>query len=139
MDVAEKKVLVVGAARSGIASARFLHEHGAIVALNDQKPLDDWSVEAIELGAAGIGLVPGEIPGWLLDQVDLVVVSPGVPTKSIPLRYADRAGAEVIGEIELAARYLRGRIVGITGTNGKTTTTTLIGRLLADGGLRVQV
>src|SRR5262249_19060592 len=87
----------------------------------------------------GIGLVPGEVPTWLLDQVDLVVLSPGVPTNSIPLRYAERAGGEVIGEIELAGRYLKGRVIAITGSNGKTTTTSLIGEVLRDAGLTVQV
>ena len=79
-------------------------------------------------------LVPGEVPSWLLDNIDLVVVSPGVPSKIIPLRYAERAGAEVIGEVELASRFLKGRMVAITGTNGKTTTTALIGELLKDAG-----
>jgi UDP-N-acetylmuramoylalanine--D-glutamate ligase len=139
MEVAGKKVLIVGAARSGIASARFLKKRGAIVALNDQKPLEEWSAEALALRDEGIGLIPGDPQPWLIDQIQLVIVSPGVPTKSISLRYADRAGAEVIGEIELASRYLKDRIVGITGTNGKTTTTTLIGELLKDAGLPVQV
>src|SRR5205809_732826 len=94
-DVTGKKVLVVGAARSGIASARFLAARGAVVALNDRKPLENWNAEALALKDEGVGLVPGDVPGWLLDQIELVVVSPGVPTKSIPLRYADRAGAEV--------------------------------------------
>jgi UDP-N-acetylmuramoylalanine--D-glutamate ligase len=74
-----------------------------------------------------------------LDQIELVIVSPGVPTKSIPIRYAERAGAEVIGEIELASRFLKGRVVAITGTNGKTTTTTLVGELLKNAGLPTQV
>jgi UDP-N-acetylmuramoylalanine--D-glutamate ligase len=139
MEVAGKKVLVIGAARSGIASAQFLAGRGAIVALNDRKPIEEWSEEALALHHEDVGLVPGEIPSWLLDQVELVIVSPGVPTNSIPLRYADRAGAEVIGEIELAARYVKGRVVAITGSNGKTTTTALIGELLKDGGLPVQV
>ena len=139
MDVAGKKVLVVGAARSGIASAAFLTGEGAKVALTDQKPLEKWSKAALGLQEQGVGLVPGEVPSWLLDQVELVVVSPGVPTNSIPLRYAERAGAEVIGEIELASRYLKGRIVAITGSNGKTTTTSLVGELLRDAGLTVQV
>jgi UDP-N-acetylmuramoylalanine--D-glutamate ligase len=134
-----KKVLIIGAARSGIAAARFLVDQGAIVALNDQKPLDKWSAEALALREAGVGLLPGEPPSWLLDQLDLVVVSPGVPATIIPIRYAERAGAEVIGEVELAARYLKGRIVAITGSNGKTTTTSLIGELLANAGLTVQV
>src|SRR6266700_739321 len=139
MEVAGKKVLVVGAARSGIASASFLARRGAIVALNDSKPIEEWSEEALALHDEDVGLLDGEVPGWLLDQADLVVVSPGVPTKSILLRYAERAGAEVIGEIELASRYLKGRVVAITGTNGKTTTTTLIGELLKDAALPVQV
>ncbi|HSS20097.1 MAG TPA: UDP-N-acetylmuramoyl-L-alanine--D-glutamate ligase [Pyrinomonadaceae bacterium] len=135
MDVAGKKVLVIGAARSGIACAKFLAAHGAIVALNDAQPLEKWSADALALKTEGVGCFAGELPGWLLDQLDLVVVSPGVPAKAIPLRYAERAGAEVIGEVELASRYLQGRLVAITGSNGKTTTTSLIGKLLADAGL----
>ncbi|HEY8411263.1 MAG TPA: UDP-N-acetylmuramoyl-L-alanine--D-glutamate ligase, partial [Pyrinomonadaceae bacterium] len=131
--------MIIGAARSGIAAAKFLVERGAIVALNDQKPLEKWSAEALALKEVGVGLLPGEPPSWLLDQLDLVVVSPGVPATIIPIRYAERAGAEVIGEVELAARYLKGRIVAITGSNGKTTTTSLIGELLANAGLTVQV
>ena len=139
MKVAGKKVLIIGAARSGIACAKFLAARGATVALNDQKPFENWSSEARALKDEGIGCFSGELPGWLLDTIELVVVSPGVPSKSIPIRYADRAGAEVIGEVELASRYLKGRIVGITGSNGKTTTTALIGQLLKDAGLTVQV
>jgi UDP-N-acetylmuramoylalanine--D-glutamate ligase len=115
LKVAGKKVLIIGAARSGIGCARFLAARGATVALNDQKPIEKWSSEAQALKAEGIGCISGDVPGWLLDNIELVVVSPGVPTKSIPIRYAERAGAEVIGEVELAARYLKGRIVGITG------------------------
>src|SRR5215475_661715 len=139
MEVAGRKALVIGAARSGIASARFLTQHGAAVALNDRKPLSEWSPAALALKTEGVGLVEGDPPSWLLDQLDLVVVSPGVPAKAIPLRYADRRGAEVIGEVELASRFLRGRIVAITGTNGKTTTTSLIGQMLKDAGMNVQV
>src|SRR2546422_6844187 len=139
MKLAGRKALVIGAARSGIASARFLAQRGAIVALNDRKPLTEWLPEALALKTEGVGQVAGDPPSWLLDQIDLVVVSPGVPTKSILIRYADRRGAEVIGEIELASRFLRGRIVAITGTNGKTTTTSLIGEMLKDAGLQVQV
>jgi len=139
MNVAGKKVLVVGAARSGIACAKFLAARGAIVALNDAKAFEKWSAEAQVLKSEGIGCLAGEPPSWLLDQMELLVVSPGVPTKAIPIRYAERAGAEVIGEIELASRFLRGRIVGITGSNGKTTTTQLTGELLKDAGLPTQV
>jgi len=139
MEVTGRKVLVVGAARSGIAAAKFLVDRGAVVALHDQKPLENWSKDALALKESGVGLVPGDIPTWLLDQLDLVVVSPGVPATIIPIRYAERAGAEVIGEVELASRFLKGRIVAITGSNGKTTTTSLIGELLRNGGLKVQV
>ena len=139
MELAGRKVLVIGAARSGIASARFLAQRGATVALNDRKPLSEWPQGALDLKTEGVGLIEGDPPSWLLDQIDLLIVSPGVPTKAIPIRYAARRGVEVIGEIELASRFLLGRIVAITGTNGKTTTTTLIGQMLKDGGLKVQV
>lgn len=139
MELTGQKVLVWGAARSGVASSRFLVERGAIVALHDRKPLEEWPREARDLKALGVGLVAGELPSWLLDQISVLVLSPGVPRTAIPARYADRAGAEVIGEVELAARFMRGRIVAITGSNGKTTTTSLIGRLLADGGIPTQV
>ena len=139
MNVNGKKVLVMGAARSGIACAKFLTARGATVALNDSQPFEKWSAAARALKSEGVGVLPGEVPGWLLDNLDLVVISPGVPTKAIPLRYAERAGAEVIGEVELASRYLKGRIVAITGSNGKTTTTSLVAKLLADAGLPTQV
>lgn len=139
MDLAGKKVLIIGAARSGIAAAKFLQQRGAVVALNDQKALEQWSPEAQSLRDSGVGLIAGEVPSWLLDQLDLVVVSPGVPANIIPIRYAERAGAEVIGEVELAFRYLKGKVLAITGSNGKTTTTSLIGELLRDAGFTVQV
>ena len=139
MNVAGKKVLVMGAARSGIACGRFLAARGATVALNDAKAIERWSAEALALKNEGVGILPGEVPSWLLDQIDLVVISPGVPATAIPIRYAERAGAEVIGEVELASRYLKGRIVAITGSNGKTTTTSLVGQLLIDAGIQTQV
>jgi UDP-N-acetylmuramoylalanine--D-glutamate ligase len=140
MELDGKKVLVIGAGRSGVAASRFLSARGALVVLNDRKGFIDWPNDALALKGEGVvKLLAGDVPSWLLDQVELVVVSPGVPTKGIPVRYAERAGAEVIGEVELAWRFLRGRVVGITGTNGKTTTTTLVGELLKDAGLPVQV
>ena len=139
MELSGKKVLIIGAARSGVAAARYLAARGAIVALNDRKAIEEWTEEARGLKAEGVGLLAGDVPMWLMDQVELVVVSPGVPSKNIPVRYMERAGAEVIGEVELAARFLRGRIVAITGTNGKTTTTALVAELLRGAGLPVQV
>src|SRR5688572_4694746 len=99
MEVAGKKVLVLGAARSGTAAAKFLATRGAVVALSDQKPFEKWTPEAVTLRNEGIACLAGDVPGWLLDQIELVIVSPGVPSDTIPVRYAERAGAEVIGEI----------------------------------------
>lgn len=135
-----RKSLVLGAGKSGIASAKFLAERGAVVALHDKKEIAKWSDEARSLKEKyNVGLIDGNLPSWLLDQIELVVISPGVPTNSIPARYVDRKDGEVIGEVELAYRFLKGRIVGITGSNGKTTTTTLIGELLKDSGIETLV
>jgi len=135
-----KKTLVLGAGKSGIASAKFVAERGGTVALHDKKPLEAWADEAKSLKEKfNIGLIDGNLPSWLLDQIDLVIISPGVPTNTIPARYVDRKDGEVIGEVELAYRFLKGGIVGITGSNGKTTTTTLIGELLRNSGIETQV
>ncbi|MFL6374243.1 MAG: UDP-N-acetylmuramoyl-L-alanine--D-glutamate ligase [Pyrinomonadaceae bacterium] len=140
METNGLKTLVLGAGKSGVASARFLSARGAVVALHDWKQLEDWSDEAKALKSeCGVGLMSGDIPSWLLDQLDLVVISPGVPTNTIPARYVDRKDGEVIGEAELAYRFMKGRIVGITGSNGKTTTTALIGELLKNAGIPTQV
>lgn len=140
MQVEGRKALVLGAGKSGIASARFLAERGAVVALHDKKPVDSWSDEARSLKQThNVGLIGGELPSWLLDQIDLVVISPGVPSNTIPARYVDRKDGEVIGEVELAYRFMKGRLVGVTGSNGKTTTTTLIGELLKNSGIETQV
>src|SRR5688572_14023553 len=136
MEVKGRKTLVLGAGKSGIASARFLAERGAVVALHDRKPVEEWSDASRSLKETHkVGLVGGDLPSWLLDQIELVVISPGVPTNTIPARYVDRKDGEVIGEVELAFRFMKGRIVGITGSNGKTTTTTLIGEILKNAGI----
>lgn len=140
MEIFGRKTLVLGAGRSGIASAKFLAERGATVALHDKKDVESWSEPARSLKETnGVGLISGQLPSWLLDQIDLVVISPGVPTNTIPARYVDRKDGEVIGEVELAFRFMKGRLIGITGSNGKTTTTTLIGELLKNGGIETQV
>lgn len=140
MRLEGRKSLVLGAGRSGVEASRFLATRGATVALHDKRAVEDWSDAARSLKERyGVGLMSGDIPSWLLDQVDLVVISPGVPTNTIPARYVDRKDGEVIGEVELAFRFMKGRFVGITGSNGKTTTTALIGELLKDAGLATQV
>ena len=140
MELQNKKTLILGAGKSGVASARFLIERGAVVALHDKKPQAEWSDEARNLKENyKIGFLDGQIPSWLLDQIELVVISPGVPTNTIPARYVDRKDGEVIGEIELASRFLKGRTIGITGSNGKTTTATLVYELLKSAGIPAQI
>ena len=140
MDISGRKTLVLGAGKSGVESARFLAERGAIVALHDRKPVEEWSEPARSLKEShNVGLMSGDLPSWLLDQIELLIISPGVPTNTIPARYIDRKDGEVIGEVEVASRFMKGRIVGITGSNGKTTTTTLIGELLKNSGIETQV
>ena len=140
MQIEGRKTLVLGAGRSGIASAKFLADRGAVVALHDRKPVEEWSDAARALKETHkVGLIGGDLPSWLLDQIDLVIISPGVPTNTIPARYVDRKDGEVIGEVELAFRFMKGRIVAITGSNGKTTTTTLVGELLKGAGIETKV
>jgi UDP-N-acetylmuramoylalanine--D-glutamate ligase len=135
----DKDVVIVGLARSGVAAARFAASRGARVTVNDAKPADRLGPEAAALASEGVRVEAGGHPESIFTSADLVVVSPGVPADSAPLEAARRAGVPVIAEVELAARYLRGRIVGITGSNGKTTTTTLAGEVLRDGGLDTAV
>lgn len=140
MEIAGRKTLVLGAGKSGIESAKFLARRGAIVALHDKREIENWTEAARSLKETdNVALISGQIPSWLLDQIDLVVISPGVPTNTIPARYVDRKDGEVIGEVELAYRFLKGRVVGITGSNGKTTTTTLIGEILKNAGITTLV
>src|SRR5687767_8611400 len=113
MELSGKKTLVLGAGKSGTASAGYLAARGAIVVLHDKKEIEEWPAAARSLKETHwVSLMSGEIPSWLLDQIDLVVISPGIPTNTIPARYVERKGGEVIGEVELAFRFLQGRIVG---------------------------
>ena len=80
-------------------------------------------------------MIEGDPPSWLLDQIDLLVVSPGVPLEQPAFDEARKAGIPIIGELELAARWVRGRVIAITGTKGKSTTTTLASRMLTEAGL----
>ncbi len=135
-DVAGRRVVVVGAARSGVAAAHLLARKGARVTLSESRPMID---DAAALQAAGVTLEVGGHQPATFDAADLVVVSPGVPTEQPMLLAAAARGAEVIGELELASRWLQGPVIAITGTKGKSTTTTLIGRMLTAAGRDVQV
>jgi UDP-N-acetylmuramoylalanine--D-glutamate ligase len=135
-SVRGKQVTVVGAARSGVAAAQLLVRRGAAVTLSD---LRGEIAEASELRATGVRLELGTNAPDTLMRSDLIVLSPGVPADQAAVAAARAAGVQVIGELELAWRWLRGRVVAITGTKGKSTTTTLTGRMLEAGGHRVLV
>jgi UDP-N-acetylmuramoylalanine--D-glutamate ligase len=139
LELNGKRVLVVGLGRSGVASALFLKSHGARVTVSDAKSEDQLREEIPALLDQGIAVETGGHGERTFQNQDLIVVSPGVPIDSLPVAQARAMGAPVIGEIELASEFLPGRIVAITGSNGKTTTTTLIGEILAKSGLKTLV
>jgi UDP-N-acetylmuramoylalanine--D-glutamate ligase len=135
-SVSGQQVLVVGAARSGVAAAHLLASRGARVTLTDRKP--HIAAEA-ELRAAGVALELGGHHAQSFESASLIVMSPGVPIDLPEVMRARACGVPIIGELELASRWLRGPIVAITGTKGKSTTTTLVGRMLEAAGRRVLV
>ncbi len=134
MEINNKRVLVVGLGKSGVASALFLKARGARVTVSDAKPEDELGEEIPILLDHGIAVETGGHGERTFRGQDLIVVSPGVAIDSPPLVQARTLGETVIGETELAAQFLPGRIVAITGSNGKTTTTTLAGEIVAAGG-----
>ncbi len=139
MDLANKRVLVVGLGKSGVASALFLQARGAKVTVSDSKPQDQLGEEIPVLLDHGIAVETGGHGERTFRGQDLIVVSPGVPVDSPSLLQARVLGEPVIGEIELASQFLPKNIVAITGSNGKTTTTTLAGEIIAAGGFSTAV
>jgi len=137
-SVSGQHVTVVGAARSGIAAALLLAQRGARVTLTDAGSDIDQSAAA-QLRDGGVSLELGQHRIETFTSAGLLVLSPGVPLDQPSVVAARQAGVPVIGEIELASRWLRGRIVAITGTKGKSTTTTLTGRMFTAGGLNAIV
>jgi UDP-N-acetylmuramoylalanine--D-glutamate ligase len=135
-DVRNRRVTVAGAARSGIAAAELLARRGANVTLSDVR---DELPEAEALRAKGIDVELGGHRVETFADADLVVLSPGVPPGQSAISAARARGVPVIGEIELASRWLLGRIIAITGTKGKSTTTALTGRILETAGFKVTV
>ena len=130
MKDTEKYVLVCGMAKSGIAAAELLHSLGAHVTLQDQKQREELPAEALALEQAGIALYTGKNPDEIACQQDFIVLSPGIPCDLPFIAAAEAAGVEVISEVELAYRYTPCPVTAITGTNGKTTTTTLTGEIM---------
>lgn len=137
MQLKGAKALVVGMKKSGMASAELLARHEAQVRATDLKPLDQLPEAAPFLDRLRIPFAV-QTPG-VFENCDLIVLSPDVPYDLPPLVEARRRGVRVVGEVELAAPFLRGNTIGITGSNGKTTTTSLTGHILRQAGVPVQV
>jgi len=139
LNVNGKRVLVVGLGKSGVASALFLQQQGAKVTVSDSKQEDQLRNEIPILLDHGITVESGGHGDRTFRQQDLIVISPGVPVDASALEPARKLGIPIIGEVELATRYLKGSLVAITGSNGKTTTTALAGDVVAAGGAKTLV
>lgn len=130
MEYNGKKALVCGMAKSGIAAAKLLQRLGAAVTLQDMKKREELSAEVLDLEKEGIRLYTGANPDDIACEQDIIVLSPGIPCDLPFIAAAEAAGVEVISEVELAYRLTPCPITAITGTNGKTTTTTLTGEIM---------
>jgi len=138
MELAGKKIVVIGMGKTGIATAAFLGGQGASVVAVDEKPSRDWG-QAFSQLTGQKWLSVGGYDVKVLDGVDMVVPSPGIPPHNDILTAAQINNIPIISEIELAYRFIRVPIIAVTGTNGKTTTTTLLGKILAHAGKKVFV
>src|SRR4051812_49331132 len=139
MDLKGKKVLVVGLGRSGLAAALFLRRQGAHVTVSDVRSAEALAKELPALLEEGIAVEAGGHGMLTFRRQDLIVVSPGVPLDTPELSQVRTFGLPVIGELELASRYLKGKTLAITGSNGKTTTTSLCGEILKAAGIPTEV
>jgi UDP-N-acetylmuramoylalanine--D-glutamate ligase len=139
MELKGKKVLVVGLGKSGLAAALFLRRHGAQVTVSDVRSAEALAKDIPALLEEGIMVEAGGHGLLTFRRQDLIVVSPGVPLDTPELVQARNFGRPIIGELELAARFLRGKTLAITGSNGKTTTTTLVGEILEAAGFNTLV
>ena len=133
MELSGKRVLVVGLGKSGLAAARFLKERGARVTVSDARPAT-LIAELPGLLEQGIMVEAGSHGLLTFRRQDLIVVSPGVPASTPELKQVRAMGMHIIGELELGAQYLQGQVLAITGSNGKTTTTSLLGEILKAAG-----
>ena len=134
MDLKNKRVLVVGLGKSGIAAALFLRDKGARVTVSDARSAKELEEEIPALLDAGVMVETGGHGLLTFRRQDLIVVSPGVPSDTPELTQSRALGIPVIGELELACRFLQGQITAVTGSNGKTTTTSLIGKIFGESG-----
>jgi UDP-N-acetylmuramoylalanine--D-glutamate ligase len=133
IDVKNKRVLVVGLGKSGLAAAHFLKERGARVTVSDARPAT-LIAELSELLDQGFMVEAGSHGLLTFRRQDLIVVSPGVPMSTPVLTQVRAMGAHIIGELELGAQFLQGEVIAVTGSNGKTTTTSLLGEILKAAG-----
>ena len=139
MELKGKKVLVVGLGKSGLAAALFLRRQGAQVTVSDVRSAESLAREIPALLEEGIMVEAGGHGILTFRRQDLIVVSPGVPLNTPELEQARSLGRPIIGELELAARFLKGQMLAITGSNGKTTTTALTGEILKEAGMQALV
>ena len=139
LELKGKKVLVVGLGKSGLAAALFLRRRGAQVTVSDIRSAEALAKDIPALLEAGINVEAGGHGLLTFRRQDLIVVSPGVPLDTPELAQVRNFGLPIIGELELAARFLKGKILAITGSNGKTTTTTLVGEILKEAGFTTLV
>lgn len=139
MDIRNKHILVVGLARTGVSVARFLASRGAVVTVTDMRGSEQLSEQKAALAGLPVAWEMGRHDEASFIGSDLIVVSPGVPMDLPQLVAAAAAGRRIISEIELAARFISAPLVAITGTNGKTTTTTLAGEIFRAGGFETYV
>ncbi len=132
MDLSGKKVLVFGAGRSGVGASSLLRSVGALPVLYDgNEKLTQEGVRGLfEDSSEGVEIVIGPLSDELISQIDLCVISPGVPTDIEPVNRIRNADIRIWSEVELAYRTSQGQVLAITGTNGKTTTVTLLGELM---------
>ncbi len=133
IELTGKRVLVVGLGKSGLAAARFLKERGARVTVSDARPAT-LIAELSDLLDQGFMVEAGSHGLLTFRRQDLIVVSPGVPMSTPVLTQVRAMGAHIIGELELGVEFLQGEVIGVTGSNGKTTTTTLLGEILKAAG-----
>jgi UDP-N-acetylmuramoylalanine--D-glutamate ligase len=139
MRLKDKNILVVGLGRTGLATARFLHQHGAQVRVTDTASEKELGDAVNILRDLGVHMEMGSHRAASFQNADLIVLSPGVSHTIEPIVQANAAGVPVIGEVELASRFIKEPIIAVTGTNGKTTTTALLGQMLKNSDLRVFV
>lgn len=132
-----QRVLVVGMERSGVAAVELLVKNGAVVTATDTKPLEELPAAAEAVKRLGVHFL--EQSDAVFENCERIVLSPGVPPDLPSIEKARGRGADVIGEVELASMFLRGKIIGITGSNGKTTTTAMTGHILRESGIPAQV